>query len=139
MKEELLKEKRKEALRKVRKEVKTLTLLACGLSEREVSRAAMVSLYFVKSIKRKQYKLLKQLGIVKNYESARQELLTAAESMVLTELVKPEKLQEASLKEAAFAFNVLNKASNLEQGKPTSLTAAVFYPVLDKDIQTQRE
>lgn len=75
----------------------------------------------------------KELANVTDYRTAKSELLSAVELLLLKAMCDPEKIAKASLQNAAFAYDKINTINRLEQGKSTQNIAKVVFTEIDVD------
>lgn len=103
---------------------KILDLRARGLSVSEIGGAVGLKDGRVKDVLRKFRGVFTELQNHEQYQSVRRDLLNATELLILKSMNDPEKVANANLNQAAYAFKQIYDARRLEDGLSTSNVAS---------------
>jgi len=110
-------------IRRAQAQAKILEYRALGLPVGDIAKVADLSVSRVKQILKQFEPTFAKLKEIEGYRDVRQELLTATELQLLESVNDPEKLAAATLRDSAYAFDVLYKTGRLERGQSTSNNA----------------
>lgn len=102
------------------KVAKILDLAARGIGNEAIARAIPCSPGFVGKTLESFKASFKELENLKEYRTAKRDLLDATELGLLRELNDGEKLAKASINQVAYAFQQVHTAGRLESGQSTA-------------------